>query len=47
MALVGDEGRIQAWWTSDNLAFDRKTPLEIYNTNPTKVVNYILDQFHH
>lgn len=47
LALVGREELVDMWWTNQNRAFDFKTPNEVYLESPDKVINYILDQFHH
>jgi hypothetical protein len=45
MSLLGSDELVQRWWTSPNRAFDYQTPKQVFDTNPNRVVQYILDQF--
>lgn len=40
-ALVGSEQYVNKWWTGPNKAFDNKTPLDEWATNPRKVYEYL------
>lgn len=38
----GTESLAARWWNSPNKAFDAKTPLEVYETDPEKIQTYLL-----
>lgn len=40
-ALVGPE-QVEKWWDSRNMAFDEKTPREIFDKDPQEVYNYLM-----
>jgi hypothetical protein len=43
LGLVGSK-LIDTWWSSQNIAFDLKTPMdEWYHGNPEKVFYYVID----
>ena len=41
--LVGDTDIANRWWRSPNKAFNMKTPLEVWETNPEKVKLYVVN----
>ena len=44
LALLGNsESLAMTWWNSPNKAFEFKTPFEMYNQEPEKVKDYLLD----
>lgn len=44
LTLLGSNVFIDRWWTSQNLAFGLKTPMEEwYNGDPDKVYRYVID----
>lgn len=43
-ALLGSDKLVEAWWASPNKAFELKTPEEVFDLDPDKVINYILTQ---
>ena len=45
MPLLGTEELVERWWQCPNRAFDNDTPISTYNSNPQRVVNYILGQY--
>lgn len=43
--LLGREELVDHWWTSSNMAFDYKTPEEVYQTGPDgrqAIFNYVM-----
>lgn len=40
--LLGSSELKEKWWASRNKAFDMKTPTEVYNTDPSRVSEYII-----
>ena len=45
LALLGNEALVTMWWDGQNRAFDYKTPREVYETTPTRVINYITGHY--
>ena len=45
ISLLGKEELVDKWWDSPNLAFESKTPKEMFALQPQRVINYILGQF--
>jgi hypothetical protein len=45
LSLLGKEEFVKTWWDSSNLAFNMKTPKQMFAEEPETVVNYILGQF--
>ena len=45
LALLGNEALVTMWWDGQNRAFDYKTPREVYETAPTRVINYITGHY--
>lgn len=45
MSLLGSDQLVQRWWASPNRAFDYQTHKQVFDTDPNRVVQYILDQF--
>lgn len=43
--LVGDTDVANRWWNSRNKALDMKTPLEVWDTDPEKVKNYLVNYY--
>lgn len=43
-ALIGSSELVEQWWDSPNKAFDGENPSNILDTDPQKVVQYILSQ---
>lgn len=43
MTLLGSEALVEKWWISPNLAFDSKTPNEVFDTNLDTVTRYIIE----
>lgn len=41
IAMVGGE-LAPKWWSSANRAFDGRTPLEMWDENPTRVYTYLM-----
>lgn len=44
-ALLGDLNLVEKWWSSPNLAFDNKTPAEVYMNDKNSVEDYVLQFF--
>jgi hypothetical protein len=44
-AVIGSDELVDRWWVSPNLAFDSKTPQEVWDTDDwITVLNYIKGQ---
>lgn len=41
LAMLGKESYVDLWWTNPNKAFDMKTPIEVYRTNPDAIARYL------
>jgi hypothetical protein len=44
MGLLGSEAMVEQWWQSQNLAFELKTPQEVFDLNDQgqlNVLNYL------
>lgn len=44
LAMLGSDELVEKWWLGANKAFDMKTPAEVFDIEPDKVINYILAQ---
>jgi hypothetical protein len=45
LGLLGSEKLVSLWWDSPNRSFDYETPAFMWESDPKKVVSYILEQF--
>ena len=41
-AMLGPDELVQRWWTVPNRAFNDRTPLDVFDSNPDAVVSYVL-----
>lgn len=41
-AMLGNDDLVNRWWESPNLAFENKTPNEVYEENEQQVIDYVL-----
>ncbi len=41
-AMLGSDELVDKWWVSPNLAFENKTPAEIFEVNQKNVIDYVL-----
>lgn len=41
-AMLGNDDLVNSWWESPNLAFENKTPNEMYEENEQQVIDYVL-----
>lgn len=41
LALLGSPELVDTWWKSQNLAFELKTPEEMFDEDPMRVFGYI------
>ena len=41
-AMLGSDELVNKWWESPNLAFENKTPNEVYEENEQQVIDYVL-----
>ena len=41
-AMLGSDDLVNRWWESPNLAFENKTPNEVYEENEQQVIDYVL-----
>ena len=41
-AMLGNDDLVNRWWESPNLAFENKTPNEVYEKNEQQVIDYVL-----
>lgn len=41
-AMLGNDDLVNRWWESPNLAFENKTPNEMYEENEQQVIDYVL-----
>ncbi len=41
-AMLGSDELVKKWWTSPNLAFENKTPAEVFEVNQKDVIDYVL-----
>jgi len=46
MGLVGSTQLISVWWGSPNRAFDLKSPDEMWELDPERVVSYLKLMYH-
>lgn len=44
-ALLGSDELVEKWWTGPNKAFEMKTPAEVFDITPDKVITYLLNQY--
>jgi hypothetical protein len=40
--MLGNDDLVNRWWESPNLAFENKTPNEVYEENEQQVIDYVL-----
>jgi hypothetical protein len=40
--LLGSDDLVNRWWESPNLAFENKTPNQVYEENQRQVIDYVL-----
>lgn len=45
LAMIGDSHLVKEWWNSQNLAFHYATPREIYEEDPERVINYVMEHY--
>ena len=45
LAMIGDPHLVTEWWNSQNRAFHYATPKEIYEENPERVINYVMEHY--
>jgi hypothetical protein len=41
-AMLGSDDLVNRWWESPNLAFENKTPNQVYEENQRQVIDYVL-----
>jgi hypothetical protein len=41
-AMLGSDELVNKWWESPNLAFEGKTPLEVFEIDRQDVIDYVL-----
>ena len=41
-AMLGSDELVNKWWESPNLAFEGKTPLEVFEMDRQDVIDYVL-----
>ena len=41
--IFGSEEDVEPWWDSPNLAFEGETPRKIFDIEPNRVYNYLLE----
>ena len=41
-AMLGSTELVARWWDSPNKAFGSKTPEEVYDVDPDKVLSYVI-----
>lgn len=40
--MLGNDDLVNRWWESPNLAFENKTPNEVFEVNQKDVIDYVL-----
>ena len=40
--LLGSDDLVNRWWESPNLAFENKTPDQVYEEDEQQVIDYVL-----
>jgi hypothetical protein len=40
--MLGSDELVNKWWASPNLAFENKTPSEVFEINQKDVIDYVL-----
>jgi hypothetical protein len=40
--MLGSDDLVNRWWESPNLAFENKTPNQVYEENQRQVIDYVL-----
>jgi hypothetical protein len=41
-AMLGSDDLVNKWWESPNLAFENKTPDQVYEEDEQQVIDYVL-----
>lgn len=41
-AMLGSDDLVNRWWESPNLAFENKTPNQMYDEDEQQVIDYVL-----
>jgi len=41
-AMLGSDDLVNKWWESPNLAFESKTPNQMYEEDEQQVIDYVL-----
>jgi hypothetical protein len=41
-AMLGSDDLVNRWWESPNLAFENKTPDQVYEEDEQQVIDYVL-----
>lgn len=41
-AMLGSDDLVNKWWESPNLAFENKTPNQMYDEDERQVIDYVL-----
>jgi len=41
-AMLGSDDLVNRWWESSNLAFENKTPNQMYDEDEQQVIDYVL-----
>ncbi len=41
-AMLGSDDLVNKWWESPNLAFENKTPNQMYEEDEQQVIDYVL-----
>lgn len=41
-AIIGDTTLVEQWWSRPNVVFDQQTPLVMFEQDPERVRNWIL-----
>lgn len=42
-AMLGSDELVEHWWDSPNLAFDNKTPSQLFEQDTYPVIRYVLN----
>jgi len=41
-AMVGDDTLVERWWNGPNKAFDMQKPIDIFEVDSERVIDYIM-----
>lgn len=42
-ALLGSQELVERWWVGPNKAFDMRHPIDVFEEDPHRVYNYLMD----